>query len=121
MGLSANDNTAHQQYLNSLLIFAEVAPWYIWSERWSEGLAVVGAHVDLLVVLPTDRDRLPMVVDLPPVVALRPTRIDPGVKEHFHPRNRLSKDQPTNLTTKNLGEDQPDIDHLNVSRLGKAS
>ena len=102
MGLSANDNTAHQQYLNSLLIFAEVAPWYIWSECWSEGLAVVGAHVDLLVVLPTDRDRLPMVVDLPPVVALRPTRIDPGVKEHFHPRNRLSKDQLTNL-----GKDQP--------------
>ena len=56
----------------------------------------------------TDSDGLAMVVDLPPLLLLRPHPIDESVEEHLNPGNHL-------------GEDQPDIDHLHVSRLGKAA
>ena len=46
-------------------------------------MSVVGAHVDLLVLLPAHRDRLAVVVDLPPVLALRPAGVDPGVEENL--------------------------------------
>ena len=46
-------------------------------------MSVVGAHVDLLVLLPSHRDRLAVVVDLPPVLALRPAGVDPGVEENL--------------------------------------
>ena len=69
--------------LNPFLILAKVAFRDIWGESRREGLSVVGAHVDLLVLLPAHRDRLAVVVDLPPVLALRPAGVDPGVEENL--------------------------------------
>ena len=46
-------------------------------------MSVVGAHIDLLVLLPSHRDRLAVVVDLPPVLALCPAGVDPGVEENL--------------------------------------
>ena len=53
-------------------------------------------------------DGLAMVVDLPPLLLLRPHPIDESVEEHLNPGHHL-------------GEDQPDINQLHVSRLGKAA
>ena len=69
--------------LNPFLILAKVAFRDIWGESRREGLSVVGAHVDLLVLLSAHRDRLAVVVDLPPVLALRPAGVDPGVEENL--------------------------------------
>ena len=69
--------------LNPFLIFAKVAFRDIWGESRREGLSVVGAHVDLLVLLPAHRDRLAVVVDLPPLLALRSAGVDPGVEENL--------------------------------------
>ena len=69
--------------LNPFLILAKVAFRDIWGESRREGLSVVGAHVDLLVLLPAHRDRLAVVVDLPPVLALCPAGVDPGVEENL--------------------------------------
>ena len=49
-------------------------------------MSVVGAHIDLLVLLPAHRDRLAVVVDLPPVLALSPAGVDPGVEENLNCR-----------------------------------
>ena len=58
----------------------------------------------------TDSDGLAMVVDLPPLLLLllRPHPIDESVEEHLNPGHHL-------------GEDQPDINQLHVSRLRKAA
>ena len=69
--------------LNPFLIFAKVAFRDIWSQSRREGLAVVCAHIDLLVLLPSHRDRLAVVVDLPSVLALCPAGVDPGVEENL--------------------------------------
>ena len=55
-------------------------------------------------------DCLAMMVDLPSVALLlvRPHPVDEGVEKHLDPRN-------------NLGEDEPDIDHLHVGRLWEAA
>ena len=52
-------------------------------------------------------DGLAMVVHLP-LLLLRPHPIDESVEEHLNPGHHL-------------GEDQPDIDQLHVSRLRKAA
>ena len=54
-------------------------------------MSVVGADIDLLVLLPSHRDRLAVVVDLPPVLALRPAGVDPGVEENLK-RNEFKVD-----------------------------
>ena len=56
----------------------------------------------------TDSDGLAMVVDLPPLLLLRPHPIDESVEKHLNPGHHL-------------GEDQPDINQLHVSRLRKAA
>ena len=48
----------------------------------------LGAHpfheqLRVRVLLPAHRDRLAVVVDLPPVLALRPAGVDPGVEENL--------------------------------------
>ena len=63
--------------------------------------------VRILLAAP-DSDGLAMVVDLPPLLLLRPHPIDESVEEHLNPGHHL-------------GEDQPDIDQLHVSRLRKAA
>ena len=69
--------------LNPFLIFAKVTFRDIWGQGRREGLSVVGADVDLLVLLPAHRDRLAVVVDRPPVLALRSAGVDPGVEENL--------------------------------------
>ena len=69
--------------LNPFLILAKVAFRDIWGEGWREGLFVDCAHIYLLVLLPAHRDRLAVVVDLPPVLALSPAGVDPGVEENL--------------------------------------
>ena len=63
--------------------------------------------VRILLAAP-DSDGLAMVVDLPPLLLHRPHPIDESVEEHLNPGHHL-------------GEDQPDIDQLHVSRLRKAA
>ena len=69
--------------LNPFLILAKVAFRDIRGQGRREGFSVVGADIDLLVLLPAHRDRLAVVVDLPPVLALSPAGVDPGVEENL--------------------------------------
>ena len=96
----------------TLVIMLHYFPWWILVfvfvnlSHVSKGLP---AHTSSSRPAPNG-DGLPMMVDLPSVALLlvRPHPVDEGVEKHLDPRN-------------NLGEDEPDIDHLHVGRLRKTA
>ena len=66
-------------------------------------------HLLLVVPLATLNSNGPaVVVYIPLLILVRPHPVDPSVEKHLNPGNDLS-------------EDQPDIDHLHVSRLWEAA